>query len=50
MEVKNEITYLLIVDYLTRMAADQVITKRELEDAKRLTEIRYRIKAGSLEM
>ncbi len=41
MDVKNEITYLLIVDYLARMAADQVITQRELEQAKRLAAIEY---------
>ena len=46
MDVKNEITYLLIVDYLTRMAADQVITRQELEQATRLAEIEYGIKAG----
>lgn len=29
-DVKSEITYLLVVDYLTRMAADQVISEKEL--------------------
>ena len=47
MDVKNEITYLLIVDYLTRMAADQVITKQELEQARRLAASRYGIKTVS---
>ena len=41
MDVKNEITYLLIVDYLTRMAVDQVITQKELAEAKRLAAIEY---------
>lgn len=32
-DVKSEITYLLVVDYLTRMAADQVISEKELAEA-----------------
>ncbi len=47
MDVKNEITYLLIVDYLNRMAADQVITQKELEQARRLATSRYGIKTVS---
>lgn len=42
-DVKSEITYLLVVDYLTRMAADQVISEKELEQAKRLAALEYGI-------
>ena len=40
-DVKSEITYLLVVDYLTRMAADQVISEKELSEAKRLAALEY---------
>ena len=42
-DVKSEITYLLVVDYLTRMAADQVISEKELSEAKRLAALEYGI-------
>ena len=42
-DVKSEITYLLVVDYLTRMAADQVISEKELSEAKRLAALGYGI-------
>ena len=44
--VKSEINDLLAVDYLTSMAADQVITQKEPEQAKWLAEIEYGIKTG----
>lgn len=47
MDVKLEIYYLLIVDYLTRMAEDRIITADELENAKRLAAIQYGIKSVS---
>lgn len=40
-DVKSEITYLLVVDYLTRMAADQVISEKELAEAQRLAALEY---------
>ena len=41
-DVKSEITYLLVVDYLTRMAADQVISEKELDKALELAAIEYK--------
>lgn len=45
MEIRNELRYLLSVGLWERMAADGVLTKEELDRAKRLSAERYRPRA-----
>lgn len=41
MNTRNNATYLVVVNYLKQMAADNVISQQELEAAERLAAIRY---------
>lgn len=43
MDTKNKATYLLVIDYLTRMERDDLISPTELAAAKELAAVQYGI-------